>query len=66
MLPLTTAAPIWEQLSEEPVIEWLIRWDGSAHTEGCPGSTNYYLTELRERPLPEAAPPLRGAATCIQ
>lgn len=27
------------------------------HTERCPDDPQHYLTELRERPVPEAAPP---------
>jgi hypothetical protein len=47
--PLTTAVRTGGQLPEEPVVEWLVRWNSPAHTERCPGGPQYHLTELSER-----------------
>ena len=47
-LPLTTAVPIQGQLLDEPVVEWLVRWDSPAYAQGCPGRSQYHLTEFRE------------------
>jgi len=44
------------QLSEEPVVTWVIRWDRLADTECCLGRAERHFAELRERPLQEAAP----------
>jgi len=60
VLLLITTVPIQGQLPEEPVVKWLIRWDSSADTKCCPGCPQHHFTELRERPLPEAAPPSAG------
>jgi hypothetical protein len=59
-LPLTTVVPVDGQLPEEPVVKWLVRWNSPAHTERCPDCSQHHLTELCERPPPEAAPAAAG------
>lgn len=48
VLPLTTAVSTQGQLSKEPVVEWLIRWDSPAYIQDYLLRSQYHLTELRE------------------
>ncbi len=58
--PLTTAVRPDGQLPEEPVVKWLIRWNGPADTKCCPSCAKRHFAKLPERPLQEAAPPTAG------
>jgi hypothetical protein len=49
------------RLPAEPVVEGLVCWNGPPDTESRPDSRGQHLTELGERPPPEAAPRHGGA-----
>jgi hypothetical protein len=59
-LPLINDALIRGQQSEELPVERSVRWNSSTNSECGPGSAEYHLAKLYERPLQEAAPPVVG------